>query len=395
MSRRNRVLESSMALYIIVALTFLTHIGFAGSRVLVALFAVDQGATPFIVGTVISLYAAVPIVLALPAGRMTDRLGYQIPILFGTCGICIALLTAWVWPTMTTLYFTATLLGISFMAFQIATQTLVGAMSAPERRANNFNLISLGFALANFIGPLLAGILIDQIGHDRTFFALAMPLVPAIIIAALGSRWIPDVHTKSQKPSSGSRDLLKIKPLRNAMIASAIVSSAWDLYQFFMPIYGRAHGLSATEIGFILSAFATSIIMVRLVLPLGLKRASAAELLTYAMFVACAGYCLFPLFHTVWTLAIASFILGIGCGCGQPLSLTLVYNASPPGRTGESAGLRITANQTMHFIVPLLFGALGSVAGMAAVFFTNAGLLAIGGGFSQRNHATGKTQPPS
>ena len=199
---------------------------------------------------------------------------------------------------------------------------------------------------------------------------------------------MPDVHTKSEQQSSGSFDLLKIKPLRNAMIASAIVSSAWDLYQFFMPIYGRAHNLSATEIGFILSAFATSIIMVRIVLPLGLKRAGAAELLTYAMFVACAAFCLFPLFHSVWTLAIVSFILGIGCGCGQPLSLTLVYNASPAGRTGESAGMRITANQTMHFIVPLLFGALGSIAGMAAVFLTNAGCLAVGGMFSRRNHAT-------
>jgi MFS family permease len=157
-----------MALYIVVFLSFLTHVGFAGSRVVVALFAVDQGATPFVVGTVVALYAALPIVLALPAGRMTDRLGYKIPILLGTCGICAALLTAWIWPALTTLYFTASLLGISFMAFQIATQTLVGAISTAERRAHNFNLISLGFATANFTGPLLAGILIDQIGHTRT-----------------------------------------------------------------------------------------------------------------------------------------------------------------------------------------------------------------------------------
>lgn len=376
-----------MSLYIIVLLTFLTHVGFAGSRLVVALFAVDQGATPFIVGTVVSLYAAIPIVLALPAGRMTDRLGYKIPILFGTCGICVALLLSFIWPSLTTLYFTATLLGISFMAFQIATQTLVGAMSAPSRRAHNFNLISLGFASANFTGPLLAGVLIDQIGHARTFFALAMPLVPAIVISALGSRWIPDVHTKAEQQPAGSLDLFHIKPLRNAMIASAIISSAWDLYQFFLPIYGRAHGLSATEIGFVLSAFATSIILVRIVLPLGLKRTGAAQLLTYAMFVAGVANCLFPLFHTVWLLALASFILGIGCGCGQPLSLTLVYNASPPGRTGEAAGMRITANQSMHFVVPLVFGALGSAAGMTAVFLTNAGCLAVGGMFSQRNHA--------
>ena len=376
-----------MALYIIVLLTILTHIGFAGSRVVVALSAVDQGATPFIVGTVVSLYAMIPIVLALPAGRMIDRLGYKLPLVFGTSGVCCALLLPWLWPSLITLYFTSSLLGISFMAFQIATQTLTGAIAAPSQRARNFSLISLGFALANFTGPLLAGIMIDHIGHANTFFALALPLLPAIVICLLGSRWIPVVHAKSEQQSGGSFDLLRIKPLRNAMIASAIVSSAWDLYQFFLPIYGRAQGLSATSIGIVLSAFAISIILVRVFMPLALKRASAPQLLTYAMFVACAAYCLFPLCHDAWTLAIVSFILGIGCGCGQPLSLTLVYNASPPGRTGEAAGMRITANQAMHFTVPLLFGALGSVAGMAAVFLANAGFLAIGGAVSQRNHA--------
>ena len=75
-----------MALSIVVLLTFLTHIGYAGSRIAVTLFAVDQGATPFIVGTVVSLYAVIPIVLALPAGRMIDRLGFKIPMVFGTSG---------------------------------------------------------------------------------------------------------------------------------------------------------------------------------------------------------------------------------------------------------------------------------------------------------------------
>ena len=87
------------------------------------------------------------------------------------------------------------------------------------------------------------------------------------------------------------------------------------------------------------------------------------------MFVACSAHGLFPVFHSAWTLAAASVLLGIGCGCGQPLSLTLVYNASPQGRKGEAAGMRTTVNQVAHFAVPLLFGGQGSIAGFAAVFF--------------------------
>jgi MFS family permease len=79
-----------MTIYLIILLAFLTHVGFAGSRLAVPLFAVDQGATPFVVGTAVALYAAFPVVLALPAGRMTDRLGFKLPLIFGTGGVFTA-----------------------------------------------------------------------------------------------------------------------------------------------------------------------------------------------------------------------------------------------------------------------------------------------------------------
>ena len=375
-----------MTIYIIVALAFLTHIGFAGSRLAVPLFALDQGATPFVVGTIVALYALFPAVLALPAGRMTDRLGFKIPLLFGTGGVFTALMLPCLWPSMAMLYFTASLLGIAFMALQLAAQTLTGAIAGPAERARNFNHLSLGFALANLTGPLLAGFLIDRIGHAWTFGALALPLIPAIVVSALGSRWIPDVHARVESVRGGMFELLKIKALRDTLIVSGIVSAAWDVYQFFMPIYGRALGLSATAIGVVMSAFAVAIILVRLVLPFALRRTGEVQLFTYAMFVAGAAFCLFPLFQGAWTLAAASFLLGVGCGVGQPLSMTMVFNTSPKGRAGEATGMRITVNQVMHFMIPLLFGAMGSVAGFAAVFLTNAGLLVAGGYASLRSH---------
>ena len=102
------------------------------------------------------------------------------------------------------------------------------------------------------------------------------------------------------------------------------------------------------------------------------------------MFVSCAAFCLFPLFSSVWLLAAVSFLLGVGAGVGQPLSMTLVFNASPKGREGEAAGMRITVNQVAHFVIPLFFGAVGSAAGYAAVFLTNASFLAAGGYISKR-----------
>ena len=198
-----------MTLYILILVTFLTHVGFAGSRVAVSLFAVDRGATPFLVGTIVALYAAFPAVLALLAGRLIDRVGVRIPLVAGSCGVFVALLLPFMLPSLPVLYFTASLLGISFMIFQLGTQTLTGAIAGPSERARNFSLISIGFASANFTGPLLAGAMIDYVGHSRTFLVLAIPLVPAIIIAAFGRRWIPDVRTHAQSTGGGVLDLMK------------------------------------------------------------------------------------------------------------------------------------------------------------------------------------------
>jgi predicted MFS family arabinose efflux permease len=232
----------------------------------------------------------------------------------------------------------------------------------------------------------MTGFLIDRIGYANAFGTLALPLVPAVVIALLGGRWIPPLAAKAEEASrSGFFDLLRIKPLRDTLIASGIVSGAWDVYQFFMPVYGRAQGLSATAIGVVMSAFGISIILVRLVLPLATRRLGEAQLLVSAMFVACFAFALFPFFATAPALAAVSFLLGVGCGCGQPLSMTLVFNASPKGRVGEATGMRITVNQITHVAVPLLFGAVGSVAGFAVVFYSNAGFLAAGGYLSLRS----------
>jgi MFS family permease len=373
-----------VTLYLLILMAFLTHVGFAGSRLAVPLFAVDQGGGPFVAGTIVALYAALPAVLALPVGRAADRIGYWPLLVLGTGGIFVALLTPSFFPSMYTLYFVATLLGVSFMTFQLALQTLVGGIDGPERRARNYSLLSLGYASANFSGPLIAGVLIDHVGHVRTFLLLSITVFCAVAMALAGKRWIPKVAAKSEAVKAGLFDLLRIKPLRNTLIASGIVSSAWDVYQFFMPIYGRSLGMSATAIGVVVSAFAVAIIVIRLVLPLFVRRIGETQTLTYAMFVSCAAFCMFPLFQNAWALAAVSFFLGVGCGVGQPLSMTLVYNASPRGREGEAAGMRITVNQVAHFAIPLAFGALGSLAGYAAVFLTNAGFLFAGGVISRK-----------
>jgi MFS family permease len=90
------------------------------------------------------------------------------------------------------------------------------------------------------------------------------------------------------------------------------------------------------------------------------------------MLVAAVACAVIPVLQTSHALMLASFAIGLGLGCGQPLSLTLSYDSSPPGRTGEVAGLRLIASNLARTAVPLLSGSLGAAFGAAPVFWLNA-----------------------
>jgi len=49
----------------------------------------------------------------------------------------------------------------------------VGVIGRPEERARNFSLLALGFSTSGFLGPTMAGFLIDGIGHRLTFLLLS------------------------------------------------------------------------------------------------------------------------------------------------------------------------------------------------------------------------------
>jgi hypothetical protein len=62
----------------------------------------------------------------------------------------------------------------------------------------------------------------------------------------------------------------------------------------------------------------------------------------------------------------------------------LIYERAPEGRSGEALGLRMTINNCMHIAIPLFFGSLGSLFGVAPVFIANAAIMTAGGLISRR-----------
>lgn len=377
-----------MPIYLIVLLCLLNHACFSGSRMVMSLYALELGASQFSIGVLMALFAICPLFLAIYAGRLVDRIGPRGPMLAGTAGVGIAMLLPPLVPGMTTLYISALLIGSAFHFFFVSVHGTAGGVGGPENRARNYSLVSLGFSGAGLIGPFVSGFAIDHLGHLKAFTVLsAFTLIPFLLLW-LKPGFLPKAaKSNTDKTQQRVLDLWKMPKLRGAFIASGILSAAWDLFQFYFPIYGHSIGLSASVIGAVLATFALATFMVRIVLPAWARRSSEAEILVYGVFTAAFAFVLFPFFANPWLLAMVAFILGLGVGSGQPMSMSLIYALAPSGRTSEAAGLRVMVNNVAHLFIPLFFGSVGAAFGFVPVFVSNAVMLAAGGVLMRRKNA--------
>jgi len=375
-----------MAIYLTLILIVLNHVAFSGSRVTVSLFALESGATQMQVGILMALYAVCPMLFAIAIGRLADRVGPRLPMLLGSVGVGVALLLTALWPSMATLYVSALLLGTSFHFFFVTVTGIAGGLGGGEHRSRNYAMVSLGFSGAGFIGPLIAGFTIDFFSHVAAFYVLAAFTAIPVLMLWLKPGFLPGAASlPGAVPVGSAMELWREPRLRNTFIASGFISAGWDLFNFYMPVYGHGIGLSASAIGLILGAFALATFVIRAVLPWLLKRSSEAQILIYAIFLAAGAFTLFPFFRNPYALGAVGFLLGLGLGCGQPMSMSLIYSLAPAGRASEAAGLRVSVNNVTHLVIPLVFGSLGTAFGFAPVWLGNSVLLGVGGWLVRRS----------
>ena len=374
-----------MTLYGLIVLNVLTHSVYSGSRVAVALYAIHLKSSPFTVGTLLALYAALPMFLSIGAGRLSDRVGSRGPMIAGAGTMILGAALPYFARDLLGLATASVLIGCGFMLYQVAMQHLVGFIGRPEDRAVNFSVMALGYSVSAVIGPMVVGFGIDGIGHPATFLLLSLfPVAPLAALAANRPRLPRPRHQRSPQGSRSVMDLLRNPQLRIVYISSALISVGWDLYLFVAPIYGSRIGLSATMIGVVMSSFAAATFAVRLFLPLIGRRVKPYQLITVALLLSGATYFLFPLFTGVAMLIVLSFVLGMGLGCAQPMVMAMIHDTAPEGRAGEAVGVRAMLISGSQTFTPVLFGAVGSAVGMFPVFWAIAAALTAGGLFARK-----------
>jgi MFS family permease len=360
--------------------TALASVGYGAVIPLVALSAIDRGASPGIAALITGLLGIGQLLADLPAGWIAERLGEKWSIVLA-CLVDVAMLSS--------VSFTHSLLhlaiatfvtGITGAVFGLARQTYLTVAVPLQYRARALSSLGGVFRIGGLVGPLIGAAVVASFGLPKAYlFAAGMSLLAAIVTLTL-----PDLpsenHGQNAPQSAGMftvlRDSLGI--LMTQGIGALVIMLVRSARQAIIPLWCSAHGISpaATSLVYSISmAFDVALFFFGGSL---MDKFGRIWVAFPAMIVMGIGMAILPLTHHIGTIIAVACLLGLGNGISSGVVMTLGSDASPAvGRTKFLAGWRLLSDSG-NALGPLAIAAVTTFAtlGSASVVL---GVLAWGG----------------
>ncbi len=361
------------------------HSAMAGLRLAAPLQALREGYSAWSVGLLLALFAAAPVLLAMPSGRLADRHGYHRPM-----GIAVALSVLGAVCALGSTFLegplhfgllcvSAALCGSGTNMGMLAIQRTAGlAARDSTERVRIFSWLGVAPSFANVVGPVALGFMIDWAGFAAAY-ALMFPLVAMTFLSARLVPRMPRASPAMTSASSGSTwSLLAAPGMKRLLLSNWLLSACWDVHAFALPIIGHDRGFSASTIGLILGTFTLSVSVIRLVIPALAHRVEETAVIRWGMVGTGAVFALYPLATSPWQMGVCAALLGITLGSTQPMVMSTLHHLTPDNRHGETLAFRSMAINLSSTLLPLFFGAAGVAVGASALFWVVGASVASG-----------------
>ncbi|MDL4814002.1 MFS transporter [Actinomadura opuntiae] len=349
--------------------------------------ALELGVPSAGLGALAASFAFAPLLLALPAGHLVDRVGERRVMVFGAlCMTASSLAFVALGGHVAGLLCGSVLLGIGHLGCVVGQQALVANASSRAAYDTAFGRYTFAASLGQAVGPAL--ILLfgggSRIPHTGLIFAssLAGAALLVALSAALpaGSRPGP----AAARHVEGVTGLLRLPGLLRALTTSCIVLSAVDITLAYLPALGTERDLTSGTVGLLLTVRGSASMISRFLLGRLAARMGRRRLLVTSTLGAGAAIALMPVDLPLWTLVTLLVLAGLGLGVGQPLTMSWLAEAAPPGLRGRAMSLRLVGNRTGQIVLPSAAGLLAAGLGAAGVLYAT-GLTLGWAAFSARN----------
>jgi MFS family permease len=352
------------------------------SRPVTSYRALALGADARAIGLITAAYAVLPVLAALPLGRLADRWRPAPLVSAGAVLLAASSALLGVAPSLGALAVWSVMLGLGHLSFMVGGQTLVARQSADSQHDQYFGLYAAVTSFGQLVGPALGGLVLSI--RDAPFltsttwgFQLAAGLATAAIPFTLGlsakRRHQPARAEPTSHPSA--LRILSLPGVPAGMFASLTLLAAVDILTAYLPVIGEENGIGPGVIGALLSLRAAASIVSRLLVAPMVRTWGRIPLIVASSAGSAVTVLLLPVSAAPAVLAALLVVAGFFLGIGQPLTMTMVVQAVPAQVRGAALAMRLTGNRVGQVAVPAAAGAVAGAAGVAAPFWLTAALL--------------------
>ena len=353
--------------------TAFIHVAIVLARVATSYAAIDLGLSFIAIGIVSSAFSILPVLIAVPLGRVIDK-GYDsLAVRLGSGALVLSGLIFWLTPTnATTLFLATAMLGLGQLICMAGHQMIsIRTGKTVRGRDAVFGYHMVAIAMGQGLAPLGIALFAGD-AHVPPVHLLFGATLLFTVLSLVASFALPPAAggkaSHGDRPSATLTDLIKIRGLFAYIIASVMTVTALDLIVVYLPLLGAERHLDAATVGYIMSVRAVSSMMARL-LYVPLSELFGRMPLTYAAMLSPAlAFVVVAAPLPLWVIFPAIAIAGMGLGVSATLTLSGLVDLAPMNARATAMSLRLTGNRLGMIVIPMAASLVATASGAAGVF---------------------------
>jgi MFS transporter, DHA1 family, tetracycline resistance protein len=360
-------------------------LGFSLILPFLPIYAQELGASPLLIGLILTSFSFFQFFSAPIMGRLSDKYGRRPLLILSQISTMIGFLVLAYSNTLWMIFVSRAIDGIFGSNFTIA-QAYLSDISTKKERSKYFGLSGVAFGIGFLIGPAIGGYL-SQFGFALPSFVAAGLVFISIILTFV---LLPETVKKDEQKD------FKIKILDIGVFREyfANFKISIKLYQFFAYVFAHALwvstfalyanrqlGMNTAQIGLSLAGVGlVSIILRGFLLPKLINIFGESKLIASGMASMALSLFLTAFIHDVWSFAALLMFFAYGSGLSRPLLMGAISRSVSSKEQGSILGVANSLGSFSQILGPLLGGFLlttffpGSL-GIVASFLMMIGLV--------------------
>ncbi len=361
---------------------------------LLPFYAEKYGASPTVVGLLVTSYAFCQLLSGPFLGRLSDHTGRRPLLLVSQLGTFIGFLILAFSNSLWLIFLSRIIDGCTAGNLSLA-QAYISDVTEPKDRAKSFGLIGIAFGMGLLIGPAISGFL-SQYGYRYPIFAAAALSATSILATYL---FLPgDTHKRHAGPADARENARRgifewsvygeffrrpaVAPLLKQFFlfcfAFALFTSGFALFSERRFTHG-GHPWGPKEVGYAFAYAGLLGVLIQGGLIGRLVKRFGEERLIHAGFISTTvGYSAMGFAGTVPQLLLAMTFSSFGNGVLRPSLSSLITQRVPRNEQGVTLGLTQSVNSVAQILAPIAAGLLIDHRLLLVWALVGAGVSALG-----------------